>query len=91
MANITIRNLDDEVKTRLRMRASGHSRSMEGGVRPIPHTAAGHEWCSQDVANIAPHFRTIGGVDLKLPPREPPRFGRERGKSLVCTAGLWQR
>ena len=29
MASITIRNLDDEVKTRLRMRAAGNGRSME--------------------------------------------------------------
>jgi plasmid stability protein len=29
MASITIRNLDDRVKTRLRMRAAEHGRSME--------------------------------------------------------------
>ena len=35
MASITIRNLDDDVKTRLRMRAASHSRSMEEEARVI--------------------------------------------------------
>ena len=35
MANITIRNLDDDVKTRLRVRAAENHRSMEEEVRII--------------------------------------------------------
>ena len=35
MASITIRNLDDNVKTRLRVRAAEHHRSMEEEVRII--------------------------------------------------------
>ena len=35
MASITIRNLDDEVKTRLRVRASANGRSMEEEARLI--------------------------------------------------------
>ena len=35
MASITIRNLDDEMKTRLRVRAAEHHRSMEEEVRII--------------------------------------------------------
>ena len=35
MAIITIRNLDDDVRTRLRVRAGEHSRSMEEEVRII--------------------------------------------------------
>ncbi len=35
MASITIRNLDDDVKTRLRKRAAGHGRSMEAEARLI--------------------------------------------------------
>ncbi len=35
MASITIRNLDDEIKQRLRVRAAEHGRSMEeDGSRP---------------------------------------------------------
>ena len=35
MASITIRNLDDEIKTRLRMRAAEHGHSMEEEARTI--------------------------------------------------------
>ncbi|WP_419166121.1 FitA-like ribbon-helix-helix domain-containing protein [Candidatus Palauibacter sp.] len=35
MASITIRNLDDDVKTRLRVRAAEHHRSMEEEARII--------------------------------------------------------
>ena len=35
MASITIRNLDDDVKSRLRVRAAGNDRSMEEEVRLI--------------------------------------------------------
>ncbi len=35
MASITIRNLDDDVRTRLRVRAAEHGRSIEEEVRII--------------------------------------------------------
>jgi len=35
MASITIRNLDDDVKRRLRVRAAEHGRSMEEEARDI--------------------------------------------------------
>ena len=41
MASITIRNLDDEVKTRLRVRAAGNGRSMEEEARQILRKAVG--------------------------------------------------
>ena len=41
MASITIRNLEDEVKTGLRMRAAGNGRSMEEEVRLILREAVG--------------------------------------------------
>ena len=41
MASITIRNLDDEVRTRLRVRAAEHNRSMEEEV--ARHLAQGRE------------------------------------------------
>jgi len=39
MASITIRNLEDRVKTRLRVRAAEHHRSMEEEVRVILRAA----------------------------------------------------
>ena len=35
MATMTIRNLDDDVKTRLRIRAARHGRSMEEEARGL--------------------------------------------------------
>lgn len=35
MASLTIRNLDDDVRDRLRVRAAQHGRSMEAEVRAI--------------------------------------------------------
>ena len=43
MASITIRNLDDDVRTRLRVRAAGNGRSMEEEVRLILREAVGRE------------------------------------------------
>ena len=76
MASITIRNLDDDVKTRLRVRAAQHHRSMEEEARIILGDAVGRKPNLAEAirARIAP----LGGVDLELPPRgpgrEPPSF-----------------
>ena len=74
MASITIRNLDDEVKTRLRMRAAGNGRSMEEEARLILCEAVGRKPGSQNLASIIrSRFGPSNGVDLELPPREPAR------------------
>ena len=43
MASITIRNLDDDVKTRLRVRAADNGRSMEEEARLILRDAVGRK------------------------------------------------
>ena len=74
MASITIRNLDDEVKNRLRVRATGNGRSMEEEVRLILREAVGREPEPENLARfIHDCFAPYGGVDLELPPREPAR------------------
>ena len=74
MASITIRNLDDEVKTRLRVRAAEHHRSMEEEARLILRDAVGHKPSSRNLASIIrAHFGPANRVDLELPPREPGR------------------
>ena len=74
MASITIRNLDDEVKARLRVRAAGNGRSMEEEVRLILREAVGRKPGSGNLASvIRSHFGPSNGVDLELPPREPVR------------------
>ncbi|MDE0523336.1 MAG: plasmid stabilization protein [Boseongicola sp.] len=79
MASITIRRLDDDVKTRLRTRAAGNGRSMEEEARLILREAVRREAEPENLAAfIHGCFAPFGGVELELPPRgpmrEPPRF-----------------
>lgn len=74
MASITIRNLDDEVKARLRVRAASNGRSVEEKVRLILRDAVGSKPGSRNLVSvIRSHFGPSNGVDLELPPREPAR------------------
>ena len=80
MASITIRSLDDEVRTRLRVRAAEHSRSMEEEVRIILREAVSDSRSGpRDLAQFTREcFAPLGGAELELPPRgpmrEPPDF-----------------
>ena len=78
MASITIRNLDDEVKSRLRVRAAGAGRSMEEEARLILGKAVGGADARDLASIIRSYFGPTNGVDLELPPRgparEPPTF-----------------
>ena len=79
MASITIRNLDDAVKQRLRMRAAKHDRSMEEEARDILRRAVGRTSPSENLGEaIHRRFAALGGVELNLLSREampePPRF-----------------
>jgi antitoxin FitA len=79
MASITIRNLDDNLKHRLRIRAAEHGRSMEEEAREILRQAIGKPAPPENLGEvIRRRFAALGGVELDLPPREPmpgpPRF-----------------
>lgn len=75
MATMTIRNLDDKLKARLRVQAARHGRSMEDEARDILRTALSTE--AESGASlyeaIRARFEPLGGVELALPPREPMR------------------
>ena len=75
MASITIRNLDDDVKTKLRMQAAGNGRSMEEEARLILAEAVAREAAPAKGLGTAIHelFKPFGGIELNLPPREPMR------------------
>ena len=76
MSALTVRNLDDHVKQRLRVRAARHGRSMEAEVRAILVEAVGEEEKPTNLL-VAMHerFAELGGVDLDIPPRNtPPRI-----------------
>ncbi len=81
MSSITIRNLDQAIKERLRIRAAEHGHSMEAEARSILQTTltgAAKKQGRSLYDRIHDRFAAIGGVDLELPPREPgrepPRF-----------------
>ncbi len=75
MASITIRNLDDETKERLRVRAAHRRRSMEEEARSILREALDAEMTlPRNLAKlINDRFAALGGVDLEIPVREPMR------------------
>ena len=80
MASITIRNLDESVNRKLRLRAAHRNRSMEDEARDILRTALAQE--PLPTGNLADAIRRriepLGGVELSVPPRgpmsEPPDF-----------------
>jgi len=73
MATILIRQLDDETKARLRMRAARNSRSMEEEARELLKGALRAEMTPrQDLAaSIRRRFARLGGVELPKIEREP--------------------
>ena len=80
MASMTIRNIDEKLKARLRVQAAKHGRSMEDEARDILKSAL--STTSSRATSLAKSIRRrlepTGGVDLEIPPREtmrePPRF-----------------
>ncbi|PWB80881.1 MAG: plasmid stabilization protein [Methylocystaceae bacterium] len=74
MASITIRNLDDDLKRRLRMRAAENVCSMEKEAREILRCAIGGVIAPTNLGQaIHARFAAIGGVELELPARGPMR------------------
>lgn len=70
MTAVSIRNLDPDVKAKLRVRAAEHGRSMEAEIRAILEEAV----AEQRQIGLFDAIRAIslehGGVDLELPRRE---------------------
>ena len=81
MARITIR-IDDTVKTKLRLRAASHGRSMEEEACEILKSGlSGKPLPRRNLAqSIRRHIEPLGGVELALPRREavrrPPKLAR---------------
>ena len=74
MASITVENIDDGLKQRLRVRAAGHGRSMEEEVREILREVVGDGMPPDDLAAaIRKRVASLGGVDLDVPERESMR------------------
>ena len=83
MATLTIRNLDDELESRLRIRAAQHDHSMEEEARSILRDVLSDSKDVREEASIATRIRnrlsSVGRVELDLPartdrPRGPESF-----------------
>jgi antitoxin FitA len=80
MASMTIRNIDEKLKARLRIQAAKHGRSMEDEARDILRSAL--STTSLRTTSLAKSIRrrveSIGGIELDIAPRErmrePPVF-----------------
>jgi plasmid stability protein len=72
MPSITIRNLDADIKQRLRVRAAENGRSMEEEAREILRRAMGESAAPRDLAAaIRSRLAPAARLDLELPAREP--------------------
>jgi antitoxin FitA len=70
LATLSIRNLDDGMRERLRVRAARHGRSMEAEVRAILTDAVAEPGQSPDLFHtLMGRFGEPGGAELELPPR----------------------
>ena len=73
MASITVRNIEDNLKTRLRVRAASNHRSMEEEARHILRSALAEEQTG-NLADLASEiFGSEHGVELEPHPRVKPR------------------
>jgi antitoxin FitA len=75
MASITIRDIDDRLKARLRVQAAHHGHSMEEEAREILRTAlsTGRSRNGSLVGSIRARIEPLGGIELEIAPREAMR------------------
>ncbi|QFS43299.1 FitA-like ribbon-helix-helix domain-containing protein [Nostoc sphaeroides] len=75
MNHITISNLDDDIKSRLKKRAEKHGRSLEEEAREILRTVLieNHEQPLNLANIIEQRFANLGDFELPEIPREPIR------------------
>lgn len=77
MAALSIRDVDDDVRDRLRVRAARNGRSMEAEVRAILTAAVNDSHVGGDAGGdyrnmlvvLHERFAELGGVDLDIPQR----------------------
>lgn len=75
MASVSIRDLDDEVRERLRVQAARNGRSMEAEIRSILTEAVSALGDGTGLLGaVLVRFGAVGGVELDVPARrERPR------------------
>lgn len=72
MAAVTVRDLDDAVRDRLRVRAANNGRSMEAEIRSILTASVAADPAVNPFVVLMDRFAELGGVDLDIPPRDSP-------------------
>ena len=83
MASITIRNLEDDIKQRLRVRAALRGRSMEEEARDILRRVVAEAEPPRNLAaairsRLSPAARADIDLPTREPLREPPLMGEQR-------------
>ena len=73
MAQLTIRDLDDALKSKPQVRAARHNRSMEEAARNILRQAVEGVTGEQFLRAMEESFGPACGVDLEIPPRTSRR------------------
>jgi len=74
VAAVSVRDLDDGVKERLRVRAAQNGRSMEAEIREILTAAVRELQPERDwLTQLQDAAAAVGGVELDIPPRGPGR------------------
>ena len=78
MSSITVRNLEEHIKTGLRLRAARHGWSMEQEVRSILQQALASDEASASAPSsfaerIQQRFAQLDASDLPIPERQPAR------------------
>jgi plasmid stability protein len=86
MGTLTIRNLEDPLKRRLRLRAAARNRSMEEEARQILRAALQEPAVpTPDLgARIRARFARLGDVQLPIEKREPVRASPALNEPLVA-------
>jgi antitoxin FitA len=71
MTTLTIRNIERDIKSKLRLSAATNGRSMEEEVRQILRNIFSPPTVQKGFGSrIHARFAAVGGVDLDLPPRK---------------------
>ena len=88
MSTLTIRNIETEIKDKLRLAAAAHGRSMEEEVRTILRTVLSQPAAATGLGSrLNARFASIGGADLPQPERTEPARAADLGNT-ASGAGL---
>jgi plasmid stability protein len=84
MGSLTIRNIDDSLKVKLRMVAAMNERSMEEEARQILKQFLLQDRCSKGIGSrISKRFLEVGGVVLPEISRSRPRLINDNASDMV--------